>query len=242
MNLVIDIGNTNAKYAVFNGRELVNASVFSNPSLEELKQYCAQYPYVSSAIYCSVAKQNAAFTEFLERQYKCFIEFTTEKAVPLTIKYKTLETLGPDRLAASIGAMQLVPNTNLLVVNMGSCITYEVITSQKEYVGGKISPGAQMRLKALHHFTAKLPLVELTSFNNDIGQSTNDSIAAGIFKGIVYEIEGTIDQLSQRYAHLQTILTGGDAALFVKAIKKPIFTEPFLVLKGLNEVLNHHAN
>jgi type III pantothenate kinase len=184
---------------------------------------------------------DAEMIPFLKNTYTSFKEFTSQTATPLTINYKTPETLGPDRLAASIGATILFPNKNVLVVNMGTCITYDITTAKKEYMGGKISPGAQMRLKALHTFTAKLPLVELTSFNNNIGQSTNDSILAGVFNGVLYEIEGTIDALSKRYSNLQTLLSGGDAPLFVKAIKKPIFTEPFLVLKGLNEVITHHA-
>ncbi len=241
MNLVIDIGNTTAKYAVFENNEMVDVSVFSNTDIKELQNYISQYPKLSKAIFCSVTNTNDAILKLLESRFQNIIEFTPQTEIPLKITYQTPETLGPDRLAAAIGAAHLFPNKNILVVSMGTCITYEIITQEGEYLGGKISPGAQMRLKALNTFTAKLPLVELRSFNNEYGQSTSDSILAGVISGIAYEIEGTIDALSQRYANLQTILSGGDSAFFVKAIKKPIFTDPFLVLKGLNLVLNHHG-
>lgn len=238
MNLVIDIGNTNAKYAVFKGGELINASVFSDRSIEQLKHYISQYSQIKAAIFCSVSGNDKTIADFLRQQYKCFIEFTNQTAIPLKIYYKTLETLGSDRLAAAIGAVNLFPEKNILVVNMGSCITYEIITEKGEYMGGKISPGAQMRLKALHQFTAKLPLLELTAIDNEVGQSTSESILSGVIKGIIYEIEGTIDTISKSYDKLQIVVSGGDAGFFAKAIKKPIFVEPFLVLKGLNAVLN----
>jgi type III pantothenate kinase len=240
MNLAIDIGNTTAKYAVFEKEKLINASVFTDHYLGRLQKYLSEYPSVSSVIYCNVSSHDQAMLEYL-RQYKDFIEFSAQTRMPIKIDYATPGSPGPDRLAAAIGAAQLFPCKNVLVINMGTCITFELITSKKEYKGGKISPGAQMRLKALHHFTAKLPLVSLGFYNHAVGESTNDSILAGVFNGIVYEISGTIDELNKHYEDLQTIMTGGDSPLFVKAIKKTIFTEPFLVLKGLNSVLNYHG-
>lgn len=240
MNLVIDIGNTTAKYAVFENNEIIDVSVFSSTDIIELQNYIAQYPHLSKAIFCSVTNHNDAILQLLKSRFQNFLEFNTQTKISLKVNYQTPETLGSDRIAAAIGAAHLYPNKNILVVSMGTCITYEIVTQEKEYVGGKISPGAQMRLKSLHTFTAKLPLIELISFNNEFGQSTSESILAGIVNGITYEIEGTIEALSLRYENLQTILTGGDASFFVKAIKKPIFTDPFLVLKGLNIVLNHH--
>jgi type III pantothenate kinase len=161
--------------------------------------------------------------------------------LPIKILYATPQTLGVDRIAGSCGALQLFPGKNTLVIDAGTCITYDFTDSSKQYYGGSISPGLKMRFQAVHTFTARLPLVSPAENPELIGNSTETSIQSGIVNGTVAEIDGIIDRYRQKYPDLQVILCGGDGPFFENKLKASIFASPDLVLIGLNSVLIHNV-
>jgi type III pantothenate kinase len=161
--------------------------------------------------------------------------------LPFINKYKTPSTLGADRLALVAGALKYFPDKNVLIISMGTCITYDFITSRKEYLGGSISPGMEMRFEALNTFTARLPLVKPKQVKTLLGRSTDESILTGVILGIVHEMEGFISTYRKLYPTLKIILTGGDAPLFAGRLKSSIFAVPELSLTGLNEILLYNS-
>ena len=178
--------------------------------------------------------------ERLEQLSFPVIRLTHETPVPIKNLYKTPETLGADRLAAVIGANAIRPNRDLLIIDAGTCITFDFIDKHGQYHGGNISPGMEMRLKALHAFTAKLPEVTADGETPTYGDSTETAIRAGVYHGIAFEIEGYIRQLQKNYPQLLVFLTGGDRFSFDTNLKSSIFADSFLVLKGLNRILAYN--
>jgi type III pantothenate kinase len=167
--------------------------------------------------------------------------FTNETPIPIKNMYESAQTLGSDRLAAAIGGYTLFPNQHVLVIDVGTCIKYNFTTNKNEYIGGGISPGLKMRLKALTTFTSRLPLVEIDeNFDTLIGKNTNDSILSGVIMGCIAEMEGIIERYQLLYPDMKIILTGGDTNFFEKRLKKPIFADQNLILKGLNEILEYN--
>ncbi|MBK6986183.1 MAG: type III pantothenate kinase [Bacteroidetes bacterium] len=170
------------------------------------------------------------------------IIFNSETKIPLTNLYQSASTLGSDRLAASIGAYYLYPNANVLVIDAGTCIKYNFTNSKNEYLGGGISPGIQMKFKALQTFTSKLPLVEVDfSYNELIGNNTQNSILSGVLNGTIAEIDGVIDYYKLKFTDTICVLTGGDSEYLAKRLKNSIFAHQNLVLKGLNDILNFNS-
>ncbi|MCF8245669.1 MAG: type III pantothenate kinase [Saprospiraceae bacterium] len=240
MNLAIDIGNTRTKIAVFDGDELLHKEVWSELTLPEVKQL-AYNQKVEKIILSSVSKQSEEVMSFLKTNFT-FLELTTETALPIRIRYKTPETLGKDRIAAAAGAAHLFPQKFCLVIDAGTCITLDVVSSEGEFLGGNISPGIEMRLKAMHHFTARLPQVVRTANRPDeLGDSTENAIRNGGEMGALLEVEGFIRLCRKKYRPLRVVLTGGDADFFVKHTKTKIFAHQNLVLLGLNQILQHNA-
>lgn len=242
-NLVIDIGNSGLKLAIFHQRKLVQKLHLQQIDLDQIRQLVDDYG-VENSLVSSVSQDAEELTNFLKTitVYQCF---SSRTALPLINQYKSPETLGSDRLAGLMGARYLYPEKPVLVIDAGTCITYDLIDEQSRYEGGSISPGIHMRLKALHHFTGKLPLVDFESdFEDLIGRDTRQSILSGVINGVLAEAEGFIQKYSQLHAHLQVILCGGDARFFDTRLKNSIFAnhlscEPDLVLIGLNEVICH---
>ena len=170
------------------------------------------------------------------------IIFNSETKIPLTNLYQSASTLGSDRLAASVGAYFLYPNANVLVIDAGTCIKYNFTNSKNEYLGGGISPGIRMKLKALQTFTSKLPLVEANfSYNELVGNNTQNSILSGVLNGSVAEIDGIISQYKLQFTDIICILTGGDSEYLAKRLKNSIFAHQNLVIKGLNDILNYNS-
>jgi len=235
MNLIIDIGNTLVKLAVFEGDDLLETIVEEQLDESTLNSLFKKFN-IQKGIYSSVR----AVDEVLLKKYN-FLGLTHLTPLPLAIKYKTPETLGIDRIAAVVGAMSLYKNNEILVIDMGTCITYDFINSKKEYFGGAIAPGFHMRFNALNHFTQKLPLV---NFNKDklklIGDTTESSIISGVYNGMYNEVLGAINNYSLQYPNIKIVVTGGDRNLFDLEPKNRIFADEFLVLKGLNEILNYN--
>lgn len=168
------------------------------------------------------------------------LRFSQDTPIPITNRYRTPETLGSDRLAAVIGASSLKPGKDLLIIDAGTCITYEVIDARGNYWGGNIAPGMQMRLKALHEFTARLPLVEAEGDVPGMGYSTETAIRSGVLRGMKYEIEGYIKSMRTKFPHLLVFLTGGNRINFDTNIKNIIFTDKYIVPRGLNKILDYN--
>ena len=240
MNLAIDIGNTRTKIAVFQGDSLLHQAVWDELTVEALKQL-AYNQKVEKIILSSVSKQSEEVMGFL-RSHFSFLELATDTPLPIRIRYKTPQTLGKDRIAAAVGASHLFPRENCLVIDAGTCITLDVLSADGEFLGGNISPGIEMRLKAMHHFTARLPLVGRASeMPADLGDSTENAIRNGGELGALLEVEGFIRHCKKKFRPLRVVFTGGDADFFVKHTKTKIFAHQNLVLIGLNQILQHNA-
>lgn len=242
-NLVIDIGNSGLKLAIFHQRKLVHKILLQQIDPTQVRQLVKEYE-VENSLLSSVGQDAEAIANLL-KTITVYQRFSSNTALPLINEYKSPETLGSDRLAGLMGARFIYPDQPVLVIDAGTCITYDLIDDKSRYEGGSISPGIQMRLKALNHFTGKLPLVDFDpDFEGLIGRDTLESILSGVINGVVAEVEGFIQKYSQRHDYLRVILCGGDARFFDTRLKNSIFAnhlscEPDLVLIGLNEVICH---
>lgn len=240
MKLIIDIGNTLTKLAFFADKELIKAITISEFCQVELKKITEQNPSIDFIILSSVIDYPQNIRDYLNASFQ-LIELSSETSLPIKNLYKTPQTLGNDRLAAVVGASILLPGKNVLVIDIGTCIKYDFINSSKEYLGGAISPGLEMRLKALHSFTNKLPLIESEDYNELIGTSTKDSILAGVQIGAAAEVEKMIEYYTEIYPDINIVLTGGGSQFLSKKLKNTIFAAPNLVLQGLNEILDYNV-
>ncbi|MBK7869497.1 MAG: type III pantothenate kinase [Saprospiraceae bacterium] len=240
MNLTIDIGNTRIKLGMFEKERLLEKWIWEDWSVEELFSLATNQK-VKNVILCNVGKTvPEKITKVLINNF-FYIELNSHTPLPIQNTYRTPETLGKDRLAAVVGAYSMFPNQNCLVIDAGTCITYEFLSADGVYLGGNIAPGLEMRLKAMHHFTAKLPLVEMGEIENVIGFDTKSAMRNGAQLGAALEIQGFIDWCGSEWGSINVILTGGDADFLVKNLKSQIFVNPNLVLQGLNKILNYNV-
>jgi type III pantothenate kinase len=239
MNLVIDIGNSQAKSAVFDGSEILYS--ISQPATEPVvaSEMIKKYP-LKNAILSTVRGADKEMISLLTERLGYFLRLDATTPLPFENLYKTTGTLGMDRLAAAAGAGELYPGENVLVIDLGSAITIDLLNSRNQFTGGNISPGMRMRFSALNHFTAGLPLAEPGETDDFPGQTTAGAIRAGVISGIVFEVDEYINRLSTRYTNLKVVATGGDADFFVKKLKNHIFVDSNLVLRGLNRILAHN--
>lgn len=237
MNLVLDVGNTKVKLAVFNGKDMI----FRTEALELdntfLESFVSKRFDINSCVISSVRSSIKNEIELLNEITGNVVMFSHKTPIPVKNLYRTPHTLGLDRLAAVIGAADLFPNENALVIDAGTAITYDFVSAKSEYHGGNISPGLNTRFKALHNFTGKLPLLSPKKNTVLFGTDTASAIIAGVQNGIVFEVQAYIDALLQDYKQIKVVFTGGDADFFDKKIKSTIFVDQNLVLKGLNKVL-----
>ncbi len=238
MNLVIDYGNSSAKIGIFNHQNLVEKHTFR--SLDEVRNFIQNVAFENSIV--STVKEDADLIS--SWAHKARKKFILGKALPLPVNvlYATPETLGMDRLAAVCGARQLFPGVNCLVIDAGTCITFDFIDKEGNYYGGSISPGLNMRFQAVHTLTAKLPLVSPKKNVKLIGASTETCIQSGVINGLLAEMEGFIRQYNEKFEGLNVILCGGDAGFFENQLKASIFASPELVLIGLNSILIYNVN
>lgn len=243
-NLVIDIGNTLTKIAVFGQDELLQAEHYPVVEAGTLLKLIDQYG-VNKAIISSVKKEIESWRSTLEG--KVDLEyFNVEMTAGIRNQYKTPKTLGLDRLAAVIGANQLYPGKGSLVIDAGTAITYDWVDAEGNYFGGSISPGLNMRYKALNYYTGALPLLNPDDRYNDFyGNDTTSAIRSGVQNGIKYEVTGFIESYQKKHPELNIILTGGDSIFFDTLLKNSIFApyiknEPYLVLKGLNAAIQNN--
>lgn len=237
MNLVIDYGNTLRKIALYDKQNMVYFKVLKELGAQTLQDLLPDKKAITSAILSSVADCPPELRDLLSRSFR-FIELDEHTPTPVINKYRTPGTLGKDRLASVVAAQERFPRQNILVIDAGTCITYDFINARNEYLGGGISPGIHMRFKALHTFTAHLPFIELEPASPHlIGSSTTDSILSGVLNGVVAEINGIIDLYRLEYPDIKIILSGGDTNYFDKRLKNNIFALPNLVLEGLSLIL-----
>ena len=235
MNLVLDFGNTLVKAGVFEEGDLVHFESHQDFNLNKLKKILKQFK-IAGAISSSVVNTSASIEGFLKKNYH-YIKLSPNTLLPIKNNYETPGTLGMDRLAGIAGANFIFPKKNALVINAGTCITYDLITTQAEYYGGNITPGLDMRLKALNTFTDRLPLVRKQFHEGLFGKSTSTAILTGVIQGSYFEMRGFITAYKKNYKQLKVILTGGDAPIFESIAKSEIFAVPNLVLYGLNKIL-----
>lgn len=241
MNLIIDIGNTRTKFSVFNhGEEMISVPVdeFLPSHINVLLE---EHPSINKVILSTVKDYSPELKQHLQQKFSCFIELTAETPLPVENCYETKETLGKDRIAAVIGAYHLYPKTNVLVIDAGTAITYDLINEKGQYLGGNISPGLEMRFKALNYFTGKLPLIEKKDFSKLYGKTTQEAILAGVQHGTVFEVDKAIDTFKEFYKNLNVIITGGDTIFFDKKLKNSFFVHFNLVAIGLNRILEYNG-
>jgi len=241
MNLVIDIGNTRTKFSVFNRGEMiisVPVEEFLPDHVDVLKN---EHPSLNRVILSSVKKYSAALKSKLKSEFEQFIELDYNTPLPIENCYQSKETLGKDRIAAAVGAEYLYPNSTVLVIDAGTAITYDLVNDKKQYLGGNISPGIQMRFKALHQFTDELPLFEQQDFGRIYGTTTKEAILAGVQHGVVFEVDKAIETFKEFYKNLEVIITGGDANFFDKKLKSSFFVHFNLIATGLNRILQHNG-
>lgn len=239
MNLVIDLGNTRVKLALFDNGLMLFSDNIEILSPEYLEKFLEANPGITAAILSSVVDFPGEIKTFLTNKFK-FIELNPGTSLPLENLYKTPETLGKDRIAAAVGANNRFRNQDVLVIDAGTCIKYDFVNHKNQYLGGSISPGIDMRFKALHTFTSRLPLLNDRDFNSLMGTNTRESILSGVLNGIRVEVQSFTDEYVKQYPGLKVILTGGDMDFFVKQLKNSIFADPFLILKGLNIILEEN--
>jgi len=234
MNLIVDEGNTNIKLGAFEKDNFLWVETFQNIEkvLDRIELLNADQ------ILISTVKNISAWEILKKNSHTVFLD--SKIILPIQINYDSRETLGTDRIASASAASMLYPDSNCLVFDIGTCLTHGFIDKSGVFQGGSISPGLEMRLQALHHFTAKLPYIPVEQ-EELTGHSTKASIISGVINGITFEINGFIEAYQNKYVDLIVLMTGGNALLFEKRLKQPIFVTAELNLIGLNRILNHNV-
>lgn len=241
-NLVVDAGNTSVKMFLFNNGKIeyrIKCREVADllPSLKETVP-------IKSIDRCIVSSVSVSQSEIADvfKPFFPVLEYSHLLRLPIIIKYGTPKTLGSDRVAAVVGAVSRYPNRNVLVIDSGTAITYDIVTDKGEYLGGNISPGLKTRFRALHNFTGKLPLLnEDESLKGLFGTNTTEAITLGVQNGMLYEIKGTVKKFSHQFNDLLVVFTGGDSFFFENRINFNNFAEPYLVAFGLNEILEYNG-
>jgi len=226
--IAIDIGNSSTKWAIFADHEILKSGRDSKKAEDVLEELIAFYPE-SSIVASSVVQ--------IDFESDKLLRVTHQTSLPIRIDYKTPTTLGMDRIVAAVGAQALFPVQNCLIVDLGTCITLDFLSEDGVFQGGAISPGLNMRFKALNKGTDLLPLLQLNESEIGLpGKTTSASIQNGVFYGILDEISGTIQRYENQFGKLKVVLTGGDMNVFESRLKNDIFADAELVLKGLHEI------
>ncbi|WP_296382259.1 type III pantothenate kinase [Winogradskyella sp.] len=241
MNLIVDVGNTYVKLAIYKNADLIHKTSFK--LLEFKKEYKSlkkEFPKLKSAIISSVGGLSKKQIEIIEDDLKV-LELSSKTKLPFKNLYKTPKTLGVDRIALVSASVNQFPDKNVLIIDAGTCITYDFITNQNHYLGGAISPGIRLRYKTLNNLTANLPLLETNQPKTIIGDSTESSIHSGVVFGVIKEIDGVIDQYLLEYPDLTVILTGGDVKFLSNQLKNGIFANSNFLLEGLNFILDYNS-
>ena len=237
LKLIIDIGNTAVKTALFEDKELISSSVLNDCTLQNILVFVGEQA-ISNTIISSVKAVDADVEQIIQHFDALLLNENTP--LPITIDYRTPDTLGRDRIAAVVGASFLFPKQDVLVFDAGTCLTIDFINKEKVYRGGRISPGITMRYKALNQFTSNLPLCEFSETNMVLGNDTNSSIISGVQQGMLAEVREIINVYKMENKDTVIAVTGGDCFFFEKELKSSIFANSFLVMEGLNEILDYN--
>lgn len=242
MNLIVDVGNTLVKIAVFQEDKLLEKVVVEVSGFENAhKKIFINYPKIVKCMLASVGRLPKEVIIDLEKMHKVLI-LDANLNFPFHNRYKTPTTLGVDRMALVAASVKHFPNNNALIIDAGSCITYDFIDHKNDYLGGAISPGVRLRYKSLHNLTANLPLLYTEMPKSSIGDTTESAIHSGVVNGIIKEIDGVIDEYQERFSDLTVILTGGDANFLSKQLKNSIFANSNFLLEGLNFILEYNTH
>ncbi len=241
MNLVIDIGNTTTKINIYDGSSHMKSIQSETLTVEQIKNILSDFHTIKKCIISASGTIPKDALKYLKGEIISTVVFSQQTPIPFKTKYKTPETLGLDRLAAVAGAVELYQGKNVLIIDAGTAITFDIKNELDEHVGGNISPGLEMRFKALNSFTARLPLVKPQNKFSLTGDQTENAIRNGVMNGILFEFKGMINETKENYKNLTVILTGGDAHFFDNQFKKAIFVQPKLVSFGLNAILNYNV-
>lgn len=237
MNLIVDIGNTQTKLAIYQEGQQIYFESTSHSLANILSIIKCDFPEIRQAIVASVRKNAEDVVEIIQQnQIQCFL-LNPDLPIPLENLYESKNTLGYDRLAACVGANKIYPDSNILVIDAGTAITFDFVNCKKQYLGGTISPGISMRYRALNQFTQKLPLLEMNSDYQLIGANTNEAIIGGVQNGIIFEVDTYINELREKYSDLKTIITGGDGSFIKEHLKNEIQLDSNILLTGLNHIL-----
>lgn len=239
-SLCFDFGNSRQKCGLFRDGTFV-CEILLDPAalLEGVRAVCAEH-HPSHSILCSVIRHDPGVEDYLAEATN-FILLGPHTPLPIRNAYEQPSTLGMDRIALAAGAWQRFHERHTLVIAAGSCITYNFISKTGEFLGGGISPGIQMRFRAVHEFTQRLPRVEPEDHFPLTGYNTRQSILSGVLNGIVAEADGLIDRYRERYLNFNALLTGGDMEFFERRLKNKIFADLFLTYRGLNTILEFNA-
>ncbi len=238
-DIVTDIGNTRAKTGVFAGGNLVKTHT-GDKTFDDLPADILEKKF-RFGITSLTAKATSEQTQALQHLCSDMIYMSTNIDIPLQVLHQTPETLGNDRKAACVGAAALYPGKNLLVIDAGTAITYDLVSASGCMEGGNISPGMSIRFKSLHNYTGKLPLLTPENIKNLLGKTTRQSIVNGVQYGLISEVKWYIEQMTKNYKGLITVMTGGDAGFLADNLKKPIFVHSDLVLFGLYRILINYV-
>ena len=238
MNIVIDSGNTFFKIGFFEEDQLIRSE--KGLSLAEVVEIVTK-SQPASIIFSSVSVTVEEFKQALGLEIPV-LNLTGTTPLPIEKDYNTPETLGADRVASAVGANDIYPGENVMIIDMGTCITYDLINAGAIFQGGIISPGVEMRFKAIHTFTKRLPLLSAEKDPVFVGKSTHQAIESGVMNGILAEMEGIIERYRHIYGTMRVLLCGGDVSYFESSLKPPIFVVPELVLIGLNRILTYNVS
>lgn len=239
-NLILDFGNTHTKASLFFGGELREHHTLDAPTVEAVLEVAGGKP-VDAGLLASVRTDDAGLEQALSEFFPVH-RLGPDSDFPLQNQYATPETLGYDRLAASCAAGQLFAGQPVLAIVAGTCITYNFTTANGEFLGGAISPGIHMRLRSMHEFTQKLPLINVDGETPFPASTTETCLRTGAVQGARAEITALFEELRGSYPDLAAVIGGGDAELLANGLKNDIFARPFLVQEGLNRILEYHAS
>ena len=238
ITVCFDFGNTRLKYAVFKDRSFEYEAMLSDSGAGAIKSLMEEIR-PAKTILSSVIEHDKKIEEVLS-SYSRFHLLSDKTKLPFTATVTKPETIGADRLALSAAAVEFFPGKHNLVVGLGTCITYNFIDKYRQFLGGGISPGMEMRLKSLRDYTARLPLVKADWNFPLVGYDTRTNITSGVILGMAKEIDGIIDAYSERYTNFNVLLTGGDSPYFAQLMKNKIFADPQLIYKGLYAISEYN--
>lgn len=239
MNLVVDSGNTSTKVAVMDGETTVREWRFDRFTQGDADAIIAGYS-PSKAIVASTGGDGERICAMLEGRVGFLLRMSPLTPVPIEIDYDTPETLGTDRIAAAVGAVEVYGAGDMLIVDMGTAITFDFVGGGV-FRGGNISLGVGSRFRALHDYTAHLPQCGITGIDGSLGRSTRTAIEQGVMRSVLYEIKGYADEFLQKNPQIRIIFCGGDAKCFVNRIKNAIFANCNMMYIGLNRILEYNA-